>query len=306
MKLLSGPSLATWRIIIWAKWGSLSGPRLFFAFFVVSGDFLQTKLSFCVVFGAQLSANFLKITFFFFQKKGAIVYLNFCVVSYFVFCLLKHYKNWCFNKFWVFCCCKRRNKQKMITGISEFEFFFAVSWRTSETPILVVFFGCALLGPSWQKREILDTHKKLTDNSKAHFLVFCVFFLGGGGCLFVFFCFFLVFLGSGEEARTATSLGPKPSLFVFFVCLFCFFVFFFSVFCFWVIKTCFPLKTFFVYFWVSPFVFSWAFFGLPIVQFIFLCLSLVLFFFLFCHLFLFSFGSFFIIGSDFLFLFHEK
>ena len=29
-----------------------------------------------------------------------------------------------------------------------------------ETPIFIVFLGCALFGPSYQKREILDTHPK--------------------------------------------------------------------------------------------------------------------------------------------------
>ena len=66
VKLLSGPSLATLRVIIWAKRGLLSGPSLFFSplFIVVTGDLLQTQLSFCVFVGAQLSANFPKIAFF--------------------------------------------------------------------------------------------------------------------------------------------------------------------------------------------------------------------------------------------------
>ena len=34
----------------------------------------------------------------------------------------------------------------------------------AETPTFVVFFGCALFGPSWQKREILDTHHKNEKN----------------------------------------------------------------------------------------------------------------------------------------------
>ena len=66
----------------------------------------------------------------------------------------------------------------MITGISGFGFFvqkwpfrdselFFTKW-VAETPIFIVFFGCALFWPSCQKREILDTHQKkmknLTDN----------------------------------------------------------------------------------------------------------------------------------------------
>ena len=45
--------------------------------------------------------------------------------------------------------------------------------------------------------------------------------------VFVFLCvFFLVFWGSGEVARRATSLGPKPSLFVYLFFLFSLFFLF--------------------------------------------------------------------------------
>ena len=54
------------------------------------------------------------------------------------------------------------------------------------------------------KTEILDTH-----------LFFCFFF--------VFFLFVFLFFLLGEVAQRATSLGPKPSLFVFFVFPFAFF-----------------------------------------------------------------------------------
>ena len=117
--------------------------------------------------------------------------------------LLKHYKNRVSADFCVFCCWQRRKEpQKMITGISGFVFLskngrfvthncFSKMW-CAETPIFIVFWGCALSGPSCQKREFLDTPPKkkiLTDNWKAHFLVFWV-------CLllflfFVVFCFFL-------------------------------------------------------------------------------------------------------------------
>ena len=133
----------------------------------------------------------------------------------------------------------------------------AVSWRTSafqkkgpETPIFIVFFGCALSGPRCQKRENLKSDqekwKNLTDNWKAIFWYFCCFF---GGFFFfavflfflfflyfLFFCFFCFFwrvLGSGEVAQRATSLGPKPSLFVFLV-LFFFLCFLFSFFSFFI------------------------------------------------------------------------
>ena len=140
----------------------------------------------------------------------------------------------------------------------------AVSWRRTafqkkgpETTIFIVFFVCALFGPSCQKREILDTQPKkkkiFTDNWKAHFWVFFVF-----SCFFVFFfflfLFFLVllffllcFFGA------TTSLGPKPSLFVFF-----FVFFFFASFPFFVFNRknpVFPPKKgiFLVYFQCFPF-----------------------------------------------------
>ena len=61
-----------------------------------------------------------------------------------------------------------RNRKKMITGISGFGFqkwpfrdahlFFKNC--LAETPIFIVFGGCALFGPSCQERDILDTHQK--------------------------------------------------------------------------------------------------------------------------------------------------
>ena len=126
-------------------------------------------------FVAQVSGNFLKIAFF---KKGCkIVFLEFlCCKFFFLFILsffglLKHYKTRGFSNLG-FCCCKRRKKQKkMITGISECGLFWSNNGRFvthicffkkcfAETPIFIVFFGCALFGPSCQKREILDTHQK--------------------------------------------------------------------------------------------------------------------------------------------------
>ena len=107
-----------------------------------------------------------------------------------------------------------------------------------------------------------------------------------------FFCLFFIFC-------RATSLGPKPSLFfcvlffgffflalspryLFVLFVFCLFVLFFlfvlSFLCFWV-KNQFPIKRdFFCLFLSVSLCFSWVFFGLPLVQFLFLCLSRVLFF----------------------------
>ena len=111
-------------------------------------------------------------------------------------------------------------------------------------------------------------------------------------------------------ARRATSLGPKPSSFVFvFFCLFfCFFPFPFFVFS---KNPCSPLKRALSCLFLSVSLsFSLAFFGLPLFYFLFLCLSLFLssFFllvFLFCFLLVPCFCLFLSFVSS-LFLFHEK
>ena len=138
-----------------------------------------------------------------------------------------------FSKFWCFFVLEREENRKteMITGISGVWFFvqkMAVSWhiffvrKSLLKPLFYSVWGCTLFGPSCQKREILDIHPKkkiLTDNWKAHFWVF---------------------LGSGEVARRATSLGPKPSL------LFCLFVF-----CLFLSFLCLNRKTMFVCLFLS-------------------------------------------------------
>ena len=127
----------------------------------------------------------------------------------------------------------------------------AVSWRIcvfqkkkfAETPIFIVFFGCALFGAKLSKKgNFGHPHQKRRKFSliteKLIFEYFCFFLFFS---LFLsFFCFFVLFFfwcffwrveGSCEVARRATSLGPKPSLFVFlFLFCFCFFVFFFGFF----------------------------------------------------------------------------
>ena len=107
-------------------------------------------------------------------------------------------------------------------------------------------------------------------------------------------------------ARRATSLGPKPSLFVI-----CFLVPFLSLL---LIdkKPVFPPKKgifclFVVFLFLSPF----AFFGLPLFQFLFLCLSVVLFFLPSFLSFFFAFFLFLVFVSCFpflssLLLFQEK
>ena len=111
-------------------------------------------------------------------------------------------------------------------------------------------------------------------------------------------------------AQRATSLGPKPSLFV--ISFFCFFSFPSLLFNTWKVFP--PEKGIFCLFLSLSLCFSLAFFGLPLFQFLFLCLSLSLsislplslvlfhFFFLLVFLFLLSFGSFFLSLSFLLFL----
>ena len=131
---------------------------------------MQTQLSF-VFLGAQLSANFLKIAFL---KKGCHSFLLCCKFCNFLFGLLKHYKIGVSAKCWFFVVA--REEAKKITGISELVFLsktgrfvthICFSKNALLNPLFIVFFGCALFGPSCQKREILDTHQKkknLTDN----------------------------------------------------------------------------------------------------------------------------------------------
>ena len=109
-------------------------------------------------------------------------------------------------------------------------------------------------------------------------------------------------------ARRATSLGPKPSLFYFF----CFFFFSFLSLLLIDKKPCFPpRKGHFCLFLSVSLSFSLAFFGLPLFQFLFLCLSLVLFFLFSFLSFFFAFFLFLVFLSFFpflssLLLFHER
>ena len=138
----------------------------------------------------------------------------------------------------------------MITGIYEFWSFLVQKWpfrdayaffptkkKVAETPIFIVFLGCALFGPSCQKREILDTHPKkkkiFTDNWKAHFWVFFVFscFVFFSFFLFCFVVFFLCVFFLGFKGHVRWPEGPphlalNPPYLFFVLCLFCFFVFF--------------------------------------------------------------------------------
>ena len=110
-------------------------------------------------------------------------------------------------------------------------------------------------------------------------------------------------------AQRATSLGPKPSLFVFVSFLFFVFSLFFCflVFAFARKKPCFPQeRAFFVYFFCVSLCFSLAFFGPPpFFPFLFLCLSLVLFFLPSFLFFICSFWFLFFLFVVFVFLFQD-
>ena len=135
------------------------------------------------------------------------------------FGLLKHYKNRGFSNFLCFLLLKeKKTGKKMITGIYEFGFFWSKSGRfvthicfptkKGLKPLFfIVLLGCALFGPSCQKREILDTPPKRRKFSliteKLIFEYFCFFlvlsrFLFFSFLLFLFCCFLCFFL---EELR---------------------------------------------------------------------------------------------------------
>ena len=72
--------------------------------------------------------------------------------------LLKHYKN------------RELEFLDLVFFVQKWPFrdakLFSKKWVV-ETPIFIVFFGCAFFWPSCQKRGILDTHpkkKKITDS----------------------------------------------------------------------------------------------------------------------------------------------
>ena len=109
-------------------------------------------------------------------------------------------------------------------------------------------------------------------------------------------------------AQRATSLGPKPSLFVFVAFFVLFFCFWFFVLFFWLFNTkntlFSPRKGYFCLFSVFLFLSPLAFFGLPLFVFLFHCLSFFFFSFFLpsCLCFLLSFGSLFLSLSLFFFL----
>ena len=213
VELLSGPSLAFLILIIWSKYGLLSGPRWFLTY-IYSGfrRLFFVQLSFCVLFLCPLPANFLKLPFF--QKMGAFFSrflcfrFNFWKISFSG--LLKHYKIRVSTHFCVFVAEREENKNKrMITGISGLGFFGSKNGRFVthicfskcfvETPIFIVFFGARFLGQGVKKGKVWTPTKNLADNWKVHF------------CFFGLFFFFLSLLLIGK-----TCFPPQKGLFVYF------------------------------------------------------------------------------------------
>ena len=125
---------------------------------------------------------------------------------------------------------------------------FSTKW-VAETPIFIVFWGCALFGPRCQKREILKSHPKngkiwlITEKLVFGMFVFFYFlflFLFFCVCFFWFFVFlffvFFWFFFWGFKGQVRWPEGPphlalNPPYLLFVVCCFCFFflfVFFFG------------------------------------------------------------------------------
>ena len=114
----------------------------------------------------------------------------------------------------------------------------------------IVFFGCALSGPSCQKREFLDTPQKMkvcliTESfflvlfvflhflSLFFFFVFLLYFCFFCFCCFLGFVFFVLFFG-GFKGQVRWPEGPphlalNPSCLFFFLFRFCVFLSFLSL-----------------------------------------------------------------------------
>ena len=168
-----------------------------------------------------------------------------------------------------------------------------------------MFCGCALFGPSCQKRDILDTHQ----TKRKIWLIIEKFFFG----ICVFFCFsFFVFLGAlfcfsffgwgfKGQVKWPAHLAQNPPFYYFF---WGGFVFSFPLSAFYAKIVCSPRKGHFCLFLSLSLCFSLPFFGLPLFNFSF---SVSLLFFSFflpsCLSFLLSFGSFFLSLSFLLFFF---
>ena len=81
VKLLSGPSLAFSGVIIWAKWGLLSGPSLFLAY-LYSGFkqwFAHSVIILCSL--GPVIRQFSQNRVFFFKLCAKTFFFNFLVLS---------------------------------------------------------------------------------------------------------------------------------------------------------------------------------------------------------------------------------
>ena len=129
-----------------------------------------------------------------------------------------------------FCFVLQREEKdtRMITGIISLGFslsqngcFVTMNWFVfwfAETPNFTVFSGCALFGPSCQKKVnfLANTQATdiLTDNCKVLFWLFLFYSFYLFGFLQVFFFVYLLVFFEGLRVRwEATLLGPKAPYF---------------------------------------------------------------------------------------------
>ena len=198
-------------VSIWSKFGPFRGYYLVQVGVIIWSKFVLAYLysGFKPFFAHSvlILCAFFVPNFFVFKKgcnnwfffKFLCFKFNFWKVSF--LCLLKHYKIEVSNIF-VFVVARDEKKQTNNDIWNFWICFFpkmAVSWRRSVFQTLVCWnpyfysvLGCALFGPSCQKREFLDPLPKKTcliDSWKA--LFFGIF---GFVFFWFFFCFFFVFI----------------------------------------------------------------------------------------------------------------
>ena len=106
-----------------------------------------------------------------------------------------------------------------------------------ETPIFIVFLGCALFGPSCQKGKFWTPTQKrrkfslITEKLIFEYFLFFLFFLFFAFFFFWFCCFFFVFFFGGFKGHVRWPEGPphlalNPPYLFFVLFLFMFFVVF--------------------------------------------------------------------------------
>ena len=186
------------------------------------------------------------------MRKNCFFFFQICFKSKFwkLFCsLLKHYKNRGFCNCCVLVLKREEKKQKndnlnfgvWVLGSKNGRFMTVncFSFLLCCNPYFIVFWGCQkrFFGPN-KDTDTLDWQLKSILGGMFVFLLF----------LFPFFSLFLVlnfFEGlsvrwGGPKGHQVSSLGPKPSLFLFWC--FCLFCVFFSCFCFRTKKPAFPTE----------------------------------------------------------------